>query len=273
MDCKRCAILIGTGKVNMLLKDKVCVVVGAGSLRSIGFAVVEIFIEHGAKVVAVDLTMDPAMLAEMQAVIESRLHRRVTLHGVACDVTRREDCRKMVASVMVMHGRIDALVNSAAIVKSQSILDIDEEDMDAMLNVNLKGSFNVSQAVLRVMLEQKSGAIVNLASVAAQRGGGLVGGAHYAASKGGVISLTRTIARECGPHGIRANVICPSMTDTGMLDGTVSEEMYQSVVAQVPLRRIAKPQEMANVCLFLASDLSSYVTGATIDVNGGTHIH
>src|SRR5690606_19786643 len=105
------------------------------------------------------------------------------------------------------------------------------------------------------------------------RGGGLVGGAHYAASKGSVISLTRTIAREFGPQGIRANVICPSMTDTGMHDGTVSPEMHQSVVAPVPLRRIAKPREMATSCLFLASSLSSYVTGATLDVNGGAHIH
>lgn len=257
----------------MLLKDKVCVVAGAASLRSIGFAVVDLFVEHGAKVVAVDLTMNDATLAEIKASIESRLQRTVSVHGVKCDISKPDDCRRMVADVVAIHGHIDALVNSAAIVKSQSLLDIEERDLDAMLNVNLKGAFNVSQAVLRVMIENKGGAIVNLASVAAQRGGGLVGGAHYAASKGGVISLTRTIAREFGPQGIRANVICPSMTDTGMLDGTVSEEMYQSVVAQVPLRRIAKAREMATACLFLASDLSSYVTGATLDVNGGTHIH
>lgn len=257
----------------MLLEDQVCVVVGAASLRSIGFAVVDLFVEHGAKVVAVDLTMSDATLFEIEASIESRLQRSVSVHGLKCDISKREDCRRMVSDVMAIHGRIDVLVNSAAIVKSQSLLDIEERDMNLMLDVNLKGAFNLNQAVLEVMTEQQAGSIVNFASVAAQRGGGLVGGAHYAASKGGVISLTRTIAREFGPQGIRANVICPSMTDTGMLDGTVSPEMHQSVVAQVPLRRIAKPREMATSCLFLASSLSSYVTGATLDVNGGAHIH
>jgi NAD(P)-dependent dehydrogenase (short-subunit alcohol dehydrogenase family) len=257
----------------MLLKDKVCVVVGAASLRSIGFAVVDLFAEHGAKVVAVDLTMNDAVLAQIKAAIASHLQTGVTVHGVQCDISKSDDCRRMVADVLAIHGSIDALVNSAGIVKPQSLLDIEEKDLDAMLNVNLKGAFNVSQAVLRVMAAQENGVIVNIASVAAQRGGGLVGGAHYAASKGGVLSLTRTIAREFGPKGIRANVICPSMTDTSMLDGTVSEEMHQSVVSQIPLRRIAKPREIASACLFLASDLSSYVTGATLDVNGGTHIH
>jgi len=114
--------------------------------------------------------------------------------------------------------------------------------------------------------------IVNVASVAAQRGGGLVGGAHYAASKGGVISLTRMIAREFGPQDIRANVVCPSMTETGMLDG-MSEEKYDEIVSAIPLRRAAKPREIAGACLFLASELSGYVTGATLDVNGGSHIH
>ena len=120
---------------------------------------------------------------------------------------------------------------------------------------------------------QKRGAIVNLASVAAQRGGGLVGGAHYAASKGGVISLTRSIAREFGPLGIRANVICPSMIETGMLDGNVTAKQFEDIVAGIPLKRAGKPSDIAGACLFLASDLSAYVTGATLDVNGGSHIH
>jgi NAD(P)-dependent dehydrogenase (short-subunit alcohol dehydrogenase family) len=114
---------------------------------------------------------------------------------------------------------------------------------------------------------------VNVASVAAQRGGGLVGGGHYAASKGGVISLTKTIAREFGPQGIRANIVCPSMTDTGMLDGNVPPERYDEIVAAIPLRRAGKAVDVAGACLFLTSELSAYVTGATIDVNGGSHIH
>ncbi len=114
---------------------------------------------------------------------------------------------------------------------------------------------------------------MNLASVAAQRGGGLVGGAHYAASKGGVISLTRTVAREFGPQGIRANVVCPSMTETGMLDGNVTDDKFQEIVDAIPLKRAGKARDVAGACLFLASDLSAYVTGATLDVNGGSHIH
>ena len=122
------------------------------------------------------------------------------------------------------------------------------------------------------MPRSKRGVIVNLASVAAQRGGGLVGGAHYAASKGGVISLTRSIAREFGPLGIRANVVCPSMVETGMLDG-LPREKFDEIVAGIPLQRAGRPSDIAGACLYLASDLSAYVTGATIDVNGGSHIH
>ena len=153
------------------------------------------------------------------------------------------------------------------------MLDIDEADYDRILDVNLKGTFNICKSALRVFTAQKRGAIINLASVAAQRGGGLVGGAHYAASKGGVISLTRSIAREFGPHGIRANVICPSMIETGMLDGNVTAKQFEDIVAGIPLKRAGKPADIAGACLFLASDLSAYVTGATLDVNGGSHIH
>ncbi|NQV98782.1 MAG: SDR family oxidoreductase, partial [Rhodospirillales bacterium] len=113
----------------------------------------------------------------------------------------------------------------------------------------------------------------NIASVAAQRGGGLVGGAHYAASKGGMISLTKSIAREFGPLGIRANVVCPSMTETAMLDGNLTTEQVREIEETIPLRRAGLPKDIAGACLFLASELSAYVTGATIDVNGGSHIH
>ena len=136
-----------------------------------------------------------------------------------------------------------------------------------------KGTFNICKSALRVFADKKQGAIINLASVAAQRGGGLVGGAHYAASKGGVLSLTRSIAREFGPLGIRANAICPSMIETGMLDGNVTKETADQIAASVPLQRLGKPSDIAGACLFLASDLAAYVTGATIDVNGGSHIH
>lgn len=257
----------------MLLKDKVCVIAGAASLRSIGYATAELFAEHGATVVAVDLSMNEQVRASIQSAIEAKLQRSVVVHGLRCDISKPDDCDRLVQDVVKTVGTINCLVNSAAIVQSQPLLEIGAKDLDTMLAVNLKGSFYLCQSVLRVFADRKAGSIVNVASVAAQRGGGLVGGAHYAASKGGVISLTRTIAREFGPLGIRANVVCPSMTETGMLDGNVTEAMFAGITAAIPLRRAAKPREIAGACLFLASDLSSYVTGATLDVNGGSHIH
>lgn len=257
----------------MLLKDKVCVIAGAASLRGIGYAIAELFAEHGARLAVIDLTMSEAVASEIKSSIEKATGRDVDLIGLKCDIANAADCERVAKEVVSRYGRIDCLVNSAAVVKSQSLLAIEEKDFDLMLDVNLKGAFNLCKSVLPVLSSRKSGSIVNVASVAAQRGGGLVGGAHYAASKGGVISLTRTIAREFGPQGIRANVVCPSMTETGMLDGNVTDDKFQEIVAAIPLKRAGKARDVAGVCLFLASDLSAYVTGATLDVNGGSHIH
>jgi NAD(P)-dependent dehydrogenase (short-subunit alcohol dehydrogenase family) len=256
----------------MLLKDKVCVIAGAASLRSIGYATAELFAEHGAKVVVVDLMMDERVLADIKASIEARLQRPVTVHGLRCDISKPEDCEQMARHVVDLHGTIDCLVNSAAIVKSQPLLDISAKDLDLMFDVNLKGAFFLCQSVLRVFTERRAGTIVNVASLAAQRGGGLVGGPHYAASKGGMLSLTKSIAREFGHLGIRANAICPAMIETPMLDG-LSAQRLSGIVDAIPLKRTGTTREAAGACLFLASELSGFVTGATIDVNGGTHIH
>lgn len=256
----------------MLLENKVCVITGAASLRGIGHAAAELFVEHGAKVVVVDLLMDDRVLANIKTAIEARLQRAVTVHGLRCDISKAQDCEQMVREVVELHGTVDCLVNSAGIVKTQSLLDISPRDLDLMLDVNLKGAFYLCQSVLKVFVERRSGNIVNVSSLAAQRGGGLVGGSHYAASKGGVLSLTRSIAREFGPLGIRANAICPAMIDTPMLDG-LSPERLQGIVEAIPLKRTGTTRELAGACLFLASELSGFVTGATLDVNGGTHIH
>lgn len=257
----------------MLLKDKVCVVVGAASTRSIGYATAELFSRHGAKVVAVDVAMDEAASAVVKASIEQAAGRRVELFTARCDIRHQADCDEMIGEAVSRYGTVDCLVNCAGIVVSRPMLEIEDADYDRMLGVNLKGTFNVCRSALKVFVSRGRGVVVNLASVAAQRGGGLVGGAHYAASKGGVISLTRAIAREFGPKGVRANVICPSMTETAMLDDTVTPDMFKEIVANIPLRRAGRPSDIAGACLFLASDLSAYVTGATIDVNGGSHIH
>jgi NAD(P)-dependent dehydrogenase (short-subunit alcohol dehydrogenase family) len=193
--------------------------------------------------------------------------------GLKCDIQNIAQCDDVITQIVAKFGRLDALVNCAGIVKAQGMLSIEEHDYDAIMSVNLKGTFNICKAALKQFKAQGFGTITNLASVAAQKGGGLVGGAHYAASKGGVVSLTRSIAREFGPSGIRANVICPSMTETSMLDGNVTDKQFEDIVAAIPLKRAGKPVDIAGACLFLSSDLSAYVTGATIDVNGGSHIH
>jgi NAD(P)-dependent dehydrogenase (short-subunit alcohol dehydrogenase family) len=240
----------------MLLKDKVCVIAGAGSKRGIGYATAKLFQEHGAQVVVVDINLD----------------NDLGMEAVRCDITSIASCKSMVAEVVAKYGRIDSLVNSAGIVRGTSMLAIEEADYDLLMDVNLKGAFNLCQSVLAILVAQKEGTIVNLSSLAAQRGGGLVGGAHYAAAKGGVISLTRAIAREFGASNIRANVVCPAMIETAMLDG-ITPEKLKEITDAIPLKRTGLAREVAGACLFLASELSGFVTGATIDVNGGTHIH
>jgi NAD(P)-dependent dehydrogenase (short-subunit alcohol dehydrogenase family) len=257
----------------MLLKDKVCVITGAASVRSIGYATAELFARNGAKIAILDIAMDGKTAETIASSITRATGVAPAILGVKCDIQLVADCDRAVADVVAKFDAIDCLVNCAGIVKSQPTLSITEADFDRILDVNLKGTFNICKSALRVFAEQKRGTIINLASVAAQRGGGLVGGAHYAASKGGVISLTRSIAREFGPLGIRANIICPSMIETGMLDGNVTAQQFEDIVAAIPLKRAGKPSDIAGTCLFLASELSAYVTGATIDVNGGSHIH
>lgn len=256
----------------MLLRDKVCIVAGAASLRGIGYATAELFAEHGARIVVADLAMNEEVATAIRTAIGRKVSRPTDLHGVRCDIASLEQCRNVFDVAGARFGRVDCLVNCAAVVKSQPFLTITEIDYDFVVDVNLKGAFNLNKAAVECLVASSGGSIVNVASVAAQRGGGLVGGAHYAASKGGVISLTKSIAREYGPQGVRANAICPSMTETGMLDG-MSEERFQEIVSAIPMRRAGKPRDVAGACLFLASDLSAYVTGAIIDVNGGSHIH
>jgi NAD(P)-dependent dehydrogenase (short-subunit alcohol dehydrogenase family) len=191
---------------------------------------------------------------------------------LSCDITQAQECENVLKKAIDEFGTIDCLVHCAGIVKSEGMLSIKDADYEMVMDVNLKGTFNICKAVLNIFTKKQSGVIVNLASLAAQRGGGLVGGSHYAASKGGVISLTRSIAREFAPMNIRANVICPAMIETSMLDG-LSEAQLDQVISTIPLKRVGKTVELAGTCLFLASELSGFITGATIDVNGGIHIH
>jgi NAD(P)-dependent dehydrogenase (short-subunit alcohol dehydrogenase family) len=256
----------------LLLENKVCVIVGSASLRSIGYATAELFAAHGAKLVLLDVMMNDKIANEIKESITAQIGHTPEIISIKCDICSAADCDKAIEKAVSEFGTIDCLVNCAGIVKSGGMLSITEQEYDTILDVNLKGTFNICKSALTVFAKNQTGVIVNLASLAAQRGGGLVGGAHYAASKGGVISLTRSIAREFAPQGIRANVICPAMIETSMLDG-LTETQLNEVVAGIPLKRVGKTIELAGTCLFLASDLSGFTTGATIDVNGGIHIH
>jgi NAD(P)-dependent dehydrogenase (short-subunit alcohol dehydrogenase family) len=256
----------------MILKGKTCVIVGTGSPKGIGRATARLFAEQGAQLVLADRTFADNLTTDFAESMRQDTGITPSVISVACDITDSEQCSQLVASAEAKFGTIDVLVNTAGIVETRSLLETTADDLDRMIGVNLKGAFNLCQAVLRRFVAQKSGVIVNLASLAAQRGGGLVGGAHYASAKGGVISLTRSIAREFGPQGIRANVICPAMVQTAMVDHLSNTEL-DAIRDTIPLRRLGTAREVAGACLFLASDLSGFVTGATIDVNGGLHIH
>jgi NAD(P)-dependent dehydrogenase (short-subunit alcohol dehydrogenase family) len=257
---------------HLLLENKVCVIVGVTSLRSIGYATAELFAAHGAKLVLLDVMMNEQISNDLVTSIFKEIGFKPEIISIKCDIRNTADCDKAIEQAVAHFGTIDCLVNCAGIVKSEGMLSITDEDYDNIMEVNLKGTFNICKSALKIFTDKQSGVIVNLASLAAQRGGGLVGGSHYAASKGGVISLTRSIAREFAPMNIRANVICPAMIETPMLDG-LSKEQLSEVVATIPLKRIGKTVELAGTCLFLASALSNFITGATIDVNGGIHIH
>jgi NAD(P)-dependent dehydrogenase (short-subunit alcohol dehydrogenase family) len=260
-------------KYNFLqLENKVCVITGAASTRSIGYGTAELFAAHGAKLVILDLVMNDEIANDLTHHIEKQIGKKTEILCIQCDIRNTLDCDKVIAMAVAHFGTIDCLVNCAGIVKSEGMLSITDEGYDLIMDVNLKGTFNICKSALKVFAEKQSGVIVNLSSLSAQRGGGLVGGSHYAASKGGVISLTKAIAREFAPMNIRANVICPAMIETSMLDG-LSEKQLNDVISGIPLKRVGKTVELAGTCLFLASDLSGFITGATIDVNGGIHIH
>ncbi len=249
----------------MLLKDKVAVISGAAGPRGIGFATAKTFAAQGARVVILDL--DGAGAAKAAAELGAG-HM-----GLACNVTSKADCERAIGEALKTVGRIDILINNAGITQPIKVWDISETDWDRIQDVNLKGMLFLSQAVIPHMRACKSGAIACMSSVSAQRGGGILGGAHYSAAKAGVLGLAKAMARELGNDGIRVNCVTPGLIQTDINAGKISDEKRVEILAGIPLNRLGVPQDVANIYLFLASDLSAYVTGAVIDVNGGMLIH
>ena len=192
--------------------------------------------------------------------------------GYACDVRREEQCREVTDRASTDLGPVSVLVSSAGIVQPNGFLTISRSDYDAVIDVNLRGTFNIAQATLPGMVDRQDGSIVCISSITGQRGG-IFGGAHYSASKAGILGLVKTLAREFGSRNIRANAICPGVIVTGFTSGPKAESDNAAAAKQTPLGRLGVADDVAGACLFLASDLARYVTGAELDVNGGLHIH
>lgn len=249
----------------MLLIGKVAIITGAASLRGIGWATASRFAEEGARVALIDLDNDMAVSAASQLGPDHR--------GYACDVRNPERCNDVVTQIIEEFGHVDILVNNAGVSQSKRLMDSTQDDYDIVMDVSVRGAYNMSRAIVPHFRARKAGNIVSMGSIAAQRGGGVLGGPHYAAAKGGVQSLTKAMARELAPDGIRANAVAPGLVDTELLVGKIDEAGKVLVAKSTPMGRLASALDIANPILFLASDLSSYVTGVVLDVNGGYHIH
>lgn len=249
----------------MLLRGKTAIITGAASLRGIGLATAKRFAEEGARVAILDID-GPAAQAAAEGLGDAHI-------GVACNVTDQAACLKAVETVVSAFGQIDILINNAGITQPVKFLDIKPGDWDRIQDVNLKGILFLSQAVIPHMQKRKSGSIACMSSVSAQRGGGIFGGPHYSAAKAGVLGLAKAMAREFGADGIRVNCVTPGLIGTDITSGKLTDEMRTKILDGIPLGRLGEAQDVAGIYTFLASDLSTYVTGAVIDVNGGMLIH
>ncbi|MDR2042312.1 MAG: 3-oxoacyl-[acyl-carrier-protein] reductase [Tannerella sp.] len=243
-----------------LLEGKTALVTGAA--RGIGKAIALKFAAEGAQVAFTDLTIDENGLATEKEIAALG----VTAKGYASNAANFEDAHRVVEEVNKAFGRIDILVNNAGITRDGLMMRMSEQQWDMVINVNLKSAFNLIHAITPLMMRQKGGSIINMASVVGLSGN--AGQANYSASKAGMIALAKSVAKELGSRGIRANAIAPGFIITDMT-AALSEEVRQEWTKQIPLRRGGTPEDVANVAVFLASDLSSYVTGQVIPVCGG----
>lgn len=249
----------------MLLANKTAVISGAASPRGIGLATARLFAQHGARVAILDLDEVAALAAAAELGPEHL--------GIGCDVTDRNTCARAAERAIAAFGQVDVLVNNAGITQPVKIMEITAKDWDRILAVNLTGVLHLSQAFIPHMRERKQGSIACMSSVSAQRGGGIFGGPHYSAAKAGVLGLAKAMARELGPDGIRVNCVTPGLIQTDITGGKLTDEMRREILKGIPLSRLGNAEDVAGAYLFLASDLSAYVTGAVIDVNGGMLIH
>jgi len=246
------------------LKNKVALITGAR--RGMGRAHALALAKYGAKVVVTDISQE-----ECQQVVEEIKKQGGQALALKLDVTKKQEVEEVIKKAVKEFGGLDILVNNAGIAEFKPFLAITEQEWDKILDINLKGQFLCAQAAARQMKEQGGGTIVNIASVAmGQQGIGSPNIAHYCASKGGIAAMTEALAVELAQFNIRINCIAPGLIETPMIETVKSDpKTFQAMLAQVPLRRAGKPEEVAELVAFLASDDSSYMTGSVVVIDGG----
>jgi 3-oxoacyl-[acyl-carrier protein] reductase len=242
----------------MRLENKVAIITGAGS--GIGRETALLFAKEGAKVVVADMNEK----AGEETVAEININGEGFF--VKLDVSSREQAKQMAKITLEKYGKIDVLINNAGIVQDAFLSKMTEEQWDKVINVNLKGVFNCSQAVVEVMMSQGSGVIINTSSIVGLNGN--VGQVNYAATKAGLIGMTKTLAKELGKKGIRVNAVAPGFIATPMTSN-VPEKILEMMKEKTPLRRLGEPKDIANAYLYLASDEANFVNGAVLCVDGG----
>ncbi len=243
-----------------LLEGKTAIITGGS--RGIGKAIVEIFVKQGANVAFTYSSSSDAAKA-----IENELStNNVKVKSYKSDASNFEEAQLLAASVLEEFGSIDILINNAGITKDNLLMRMSEEDFDRVIQVNLKSVFNMTKAVQRTMLKQRKGSIINMSSVIGVKGN--AGQSNYAASKAGIIGFTKSMAIELGSRNIRSNAIAPGFIVTEMTE-ELGEETIKQYFEAIPLKRGGSPEEIANTCVFLGSDMSSYVTGQVLNVDGG----
>ena len=250
-----------------LLTGKTALVTGAA--RGIGKAVAMKFAQEGANIAFTDLVLNDEMAAGLEATRQEIEALGVTCRAYAGNAADFAETETLVKQIHADFGTIAVLVNNAGITKDGLMLRMSEAQWDAVINVNLKSAFNFIHACAPIMLRQRGGSIINMSSVVGVHGN--AGQCNYSASKAGMIGLAKSIAQELGPKGVRANVVSPGFIETAMTL-QLSEEVRKDWMQKIPLRRGGQTEDIANVCLFLASDMSSYVTGQVIQIDGGMNM-
>ena len=244
-----------------LLAGRIAVITGGA--QGLGYAIAEQFIAEGARVVVGDLNIDDTRAAA-QALGGSEVAR-----AVACDVTSASQVDHLIAAAVEEFGSVDVMVNNAGITRDATLRKMTEQQFDDVISVHLKGTWNGTRSAAAIMREQGSGAIINMSSISGKVG--FVGQTNYSAAKAGIIGLTKAAAKELAHLGVRVNAIAPGLIRSAMTEA-MPQRIWDAKLAEVPMGRAGEPSEVAAVALFLASDLSSYMTGTVLEVTGGRHI-